>query len=387
MFTFLTSPNTHLHPTNGDDVAATRSSRMARILVAVAALMALAVTACTGAGATADGAAVGSVTDSSVANPTGPTPVDPDDLAGLSTSIPDGAEDGQSGAAGAGSDNNASGASDGADTGDSPDPGGTSGSGEVPAEPTEPEPAQPGEPGDPEPGGEAPTPAEPEPTDPEGPAEPADPTPGPCDAATPLPEGIAHTSLAGADLDGDGVVDTLHVYAVGDPAADDAWRLRVYLDGGRMTERILHGVSSVSGARVFDGVDFNADGSDEIVVRMGSGASARTVGIFGLDEGDCTLPSMNLDDAPAALTVGASIGQFSGFACVDQLGGDGVVDTLVTHIGQQVGDSTTYEVTARFFRLTGNDFVPVFADGAVVEAGDPGFDALATADCAGLGSL
>jgi hypothetical protein len=64
-----------------------------------------------------------------------------------------------------------------------------------------------------------------------------------------------------------------------------------------------------------DGVDLNGDGTEEFFAKIGAGASATVMGIF--DVIDCDLVHVTVDGAPAELTIGASVGNFSGYECLD----------------------------------------------------------------------
>ena len=212
-----------------------------------------------------------------------------------------------------------------------------------PTEPDEPGPARPAGPDD-----LAPTPTDPGPTPtPQGPSDlaptPTDPDP------TPTPQGpsdlVAVPAICGefgeapplagivseifADLDDDGATDdSVITYRNGDD-----WTLRTQV-AGTTSEVIISGVGPGS-AHVLGLADVaELTLGVEIIATVGSGASAQSIGVFGLDDNDCLFRFIDNTDEALTMFAGASIGMGSQFFCGDgyigqaswTLEGDGTYD-------------------------------------------------------------
>lgn len=207
------------------------------------------------------------------------------------------------------------------------------------------------------------------------PAGPANQCPG--DGA--LPDDAQYASLAGADVDGDGDVDTLHAYATGDPDTPNQWWLQVSFAGGGGTAYAVDNPGALlSGVRANDGVDLNGDGTEEFFAKIGAGATATIMGVFDII--DCELVHVTIDDAPTELTIGASIGNFSGYECLD-IDANDANDFLLVYTGQRLGDSNDFEVTAIQYALQDGELELILADGLGMTEGDPGFMEFGGVEC------
>ncbi len=197
-----------------------------------------------------------------------------------------------------------------------------------------------------------------------------------------LPAQAENHQLAAGDVNGDGSLDTIHAYSIGDPTQLGAWWLQIsFANGGVATHQLMDSGTMIAGARPFDGFDINGDGRDEFFARVGAGASATILGVF--DVVNCTINRVTLGGQPTELAAGASVNNFTGFECVD-IDNNGANDFLVTYAGTRLGTSDEFEVTAAQYQLTNGDFVFMFADGIGGNVNDPGFAAMAQAGCPGI---
>lgn len=130
------------------------------------------------------------------------------------------------------------------------------------------------------------------------------------------------------DLDGHGVPDDRLVsYSV-----DGNWFLRGWI--GPSESEVAVPAAGVHGVRVLGTADIDHTyGGDEIVAVVGGGAYAMEIGFFAFLEGGCIHRYMAEGGGEYGPTVGASIGNGSGLACVDGR----VIET-----GFQLMDDDTY---------------------------------------------
>lgn len=194
-----------------------------------------------------------------------------------------------------------------------------------------------------------------------------------------LPGDAQYATLAGADVDGDGDVDTLHAYATGDPDTPNQWWLQVsFAGGGGSVYAVDHPGALLSGVRANDGVDLNGDGTEEFFAKIGAGASASIMGVF--DVIDCELVHITVDGTPTELTIGASVGSFSGYECLD-IDVNGANDFLLVYSGQRLGDSNDFEVTAIQYAVLNGELDLILADGLGMTEGEPGFMEFGGEEC------
>jgi hypothetical protein len=167
---------------------------------------------------------------------------------------------------------------------------------------------------------------------------------GGCDPGItePVPAEAESMTRSEGDFDGNGEVDVVEVYLLG-----DEWRARLVLDDG-YTVVVPLGKGAI--AYPLGGLDLDGSG-DELLTVIGSGASTTIVGIYSLF--DCDLaPVLGATGAPVAIPIGASAVNQSGLRCLPGVG----IDVFT----QMTSDGITYEQTIERFRLT---------DGRLVSAG------------------
>lgn len=197
-------------------------------------------------------------------------------------------------------------------------------------------------------------------------------TAGPqCPGDGALPDDARFATLAGADVDGDGDIDTIHAYATGEGDPPDQWWLQVsFAGGGGSAYAVTTPGVLLSGVQANDGVDLNGDGTEEFFARIGSGASVEIVGVF--DVIDCELVHVTVDGGPTQLASGGSVKNLSGFECLD-IDANGAIDFLLVWSGQRLGESSDFEVTAIQYALEDGELDQVLADGLAMTEGEPGF--------------
>ena len=183
-----------------------------------------------------------------------------------------------------------------------------------------------------------------------------------------LPEGTLLFAGGGGDYDGDGQLDTAVTYQ----AAPDSWRLRITFADGGGADTAISEAEDFAPPRPIGGFDIEGDGTDEMFVAVGAGASTVQIGLF--DVAGCIATRVTEGGSAAVFPVGASIGNVSGLACP----GDGTIQRIFA----QYVDEDVYE----------GGFAPYVLEGAVLTAfpGDgAGFTAeeafgLAVLDCGSL---
>ena len=134
------------------------------------------------------------------------------------------------------------------------------------------------------------------------------------------------------DLDGDGRIDVVEVYASG-----GEWRARMTLHGGYSAD-VLLGNGAVASA--LGGLDLDGSGNEFFSV-IGSGASTTVIGIYTL--ADCELASMLDADGVPVAPVGASAVNQSSLRCLPGIG----IDVF----SQTTSDGIVYQQTVERFGL------------------------------------
>jgi hypothetical protein len=189
-----------------------------------------------------------------------------------------------------------------------------------------------------------------------------------CPIPPALPDGAIRFAGGSGDYDGDGQPDPAITYQAG----PDTWRLRVtFADGGGTDVAILD-AEDFAPPRHIGGFDIEGDGTDEIFVAVGVGASTVHVGLY--DVAGCVATRVTAEGAPAVLPVGASIGNVSGIACP----GDGTIQRVFA----QYVDDDVYEGGFAPYALDGAALIALPGDGAGFTA-EEAF-ALAVLDCGDL---
>ncbi len=181
-----------------------------------------------------------------------------------------------------------------------------------------------------------------------------------CAPLSPVPASAMEVTTVPVNVDGDNLADLMTVYRV-----EETWGLRIDVGvGGAVVEAILD-VFALDPVAAIGGFDIEGDGSDELFVKVGSGAYATLIQLF--DFKDCTITPITLDtidDANDGVTaifgVGASIGTVSALTC------DGT--QLWTLDANLSDDGTFYEVMEVPYTLSGSVLTQGFGDGAIVSA-------------------
>lgn len=173
-----------------------------------------------------------------------------------------------------------------------------------------------------------------------------------------LPSGAARVRTLSADLDGDGAADTVTSYAVGTrPGAGD-WHLRVSFAAGGGSDAAVAEDPAPGEVRVLGAVVLGA-GSEPggetarpvLFVLTGSGASARTVGLYRVDGCDL-LPMVDRAGRQASFLVGASVGHQEGLRCENAGQGSALVE-----VQSAPNPASGYDVTRRTYTRDGNQLV------------------------------
>lgn len=204
-------------------------------------------------------------------------------------------------------------------------------------------------------------------TAPDEPGTTAGPTPSsaasPCPAVPPLPDSTAVDEPV--DLDGDGAPDALRSAS---PGGALVVQVELAAGGGAVVELPVFGID---GPGVVGPADVDGDGTDELWVRTGAGASASILGL--VDLAGCDFLQVTFADGrPAELPVGGTVGTAAGIAC-EAVALDGAADpaTQVTAFlaSRQADDS--YEVTATEYALDGTTLRELRQSTAPVAASSP----------------
>jgi hypothetical protein len=183
----------------------------------------------------------------------------------------------------------------------------------------------------------------PSPSTPPAPAAPTPtPTPGTVDAdPTPIanPGETCTAGLAGdptvtaterADFDGDGALDQVTTYRVGD--SPGTWHIRVDTAAGESLDTPLGAIASPDANVIpLGGADVDGDGAtEELFTVVGSGASVAIVAIH--ERSGCEIVSAEIGGAPVTFPVGGSIANIAGVQCVDT-DNNGANNTIVAWTG------------------------------------------------------
>lgn len=190
-------------------------------------------------------------------------------------------------------------------------------------------------------------------------------------ADRPVSEEATDVQSEVADLDGDGIDDTVRSYRLGEAE----WHLNVALArGGGADLRVATYDDSV--VSVLGGADVDGDGADELWARTGQGASATVIGLarlVGCDLVRVTAPG----GEPVELPVGGSVGTASGVECDARV--DATAD-LTTYTATNLGDDR-YEVRATEHALDGTMLVDRGTYTSEATIGDDAFGRASSFSC------
>lgn len=189
-----------------------------------------------------------------------------------------------------------------------------------------------------------------------------------------LPDGVEGATLAGADVDGDGDVDTVHAYRLA-----GQWTLQVsFTGGGGTTLPVTNPGVDLTGAVAYDGIDINGSGKEEFFAKIGGGASTQAFGLYEVV--DCELRAIQLDGEQAVFLAGATINNVSGFDCFDA-DNNGANDFIVTYEGSRLGDSSDFEVTGIQYAVLDGQLQFILGDGLGPNENDANFAVYSSAGC------
>jgi hypothetical protein len=207
-----------------------------------------------------------------------------------------------------------------------------------------------------------------------------------CPDAAAVPPQADNTSLAEGDLDGDGALDTIRSYTIGDPMLTGAWWLQVSFGGGGTTAlQVTDDTTPISGVRPFDGADLNGNGDDEFFAKVGSGASVEILGLF--DVIDCELRRVTVQGEPTRIPVGGSVQHGNGIECQDE-DLNGANDWLILYTADRLDDTSEFAITLVQYALADGELQLILADDYQADENDPGFAVTYYgADCPGLESF
>lgn len=193
--------------------------------------------------------------------------------------------------------------------------------------------------------------------------------------ADPAPEANAtDVTSARADVNGDGRTDTVKVYRDGPPDQIASWHLRAELGGGGGADLVLSGVDPGPAAVALVGpARVNGDASEEIWLRVGSGASTTLLGLFVFRA--CQLEAATLGGLQAVFPVGGSVRFRSGVECTDA--------GLAVYEAEGEG-SPAYTGTTTVHRLNGATLTAGDGEPLSYSVSDPSADRYGTFTCGAL---
>ena len=187
-----------------------------------------------------------------------------------------------------------------------------------------------------------------------------------CPGDVEVPADAQGHSVAGADVDGDGDLDTLHAYSTGtagDPSGK-SW-VQVSFAGGGGTRYLVSAFSLTEYTMVNDGVDLDGDGTEEFFALVSLFVSGWAVALF--DVVDCELVRVTLDNGEdIVFTSSYRVDDVEDIACVRDDPGDGLekID-VISYWAHRLGDSNDFETAYNRYSLRNSELVHVHADVAV----------------------
>ncbi len=182
---------------------------------------------------------------------------------------------------------------------------------------------------------------------------------GECDTPAAVPATAVARTTYKADVDADGAADTVTAYAAKPGPGEGDWHVRVDFASGGGSDLTLPDDPAPGAIQVLGSAYIGSDVEPGVggrrpalFVWTGSGASARTIGLYRVD--GCELSVMTAPGGgPAGFVVGASVGHQEGLRC------EGVAGTaLLTEVLSESSiDGSSYSVTRRAYSRDGNALV------------------------------
>jgi hypothetical protein len=167
-----------------------------------------------------------------------------------------------------------------------------------------------------------------------------------------------------ADVDGDGRVDRVSTV----PDASGGTHLVIHLAaGGQVVEDLP---PTGDPASLLATHDIDGNGTAELLVEQGRGASTRIVGLYRLDV--CDLEAVQLEGTGAEFAIGGPVLLLQGLRCED--------DRLV-HLGATSEDGETFATLDLVYELRGGDLVLVDDRSGELTAADPALEPYSRFDC------
>ncbi len=192
-----------------------------------------------------------------------------------------------------------------------------------------------------------------------------------CGGSGGLPSGAANHTLAAADVDGDGALDTIHTYTLGDPLADGGWWVQVsFASGGGDAMQLIDSAIEFSGSIAINGYDINGDGRDEFFVKVGAGASSQLIAL--LDVPGCAIRRASLNGFDAVFIINGGLNFTSGITCTD-IDGNGFNDLITTREGERIGATNDFSITVTDYSYVSGQLNVVGTSDETISADDPTF--------------
>lgn len=169
-----------------------------------------------------------------------------------------------------------------------------------------------------------------------------------CPGETGLPSDALVVRSFQADFDADGMVDTLSAYHL---AEQDVVRLRYEPGSGGAWDQVIGGSHPDAAHGPIGGADIDGDGTLESFVMVNNGASAIAVGIYDMTK--CDFSRVILDGAPFVFYVGGSVMNLAGLRCP----GDGGIEVVTPSIvdASVPDDELVYGGDVVSYELTGSE--------------------------------
>jgi hypothetical protein len=194
------------------------------------------------------------------------------------------------------------------------------------------------------------------------------------------PAAAVRVTETSADLDGDGAMESVTVYADGTEAAPGPWHVLVTLGGGkgRIGTIVTDAATGDPNQRIeLLGASPIAGGAGEtLFVTIGSGASATIVGLFAAAQCNLTRLALAPSTAPAQFAVGGTVTHLDGLRCRDR---------QLEQLSATSADGVTYDTKVQRLTIGDGALVTVGAPTtAVLRGPNPELQEFATLDCPGV---